>query len=115
MPSTDEVRTLPFPIEVLLGLLFLSIVVEIVAWDEVDAIFFFFFFALLVLPPAKRPQQFTDTAIPPSRTVRIGIANWFSNRLPFRESPEPLDSVRQSPGLRLAHSPCVGFMQQYYK
>lgn len=41
MPSTEDARPALYPIEVLLGLLFLSIVVGIVAWDEVVAIFFF--------------------------------------------------------------------------
>lgn len=41
MPSEEESRTTVYPIEVLLGLLFISIVVGIVAWDEIVAIFFF--------------------------------------------------------------------------
>lgn len=46
MPSTEETRTSLYPIEVVLGLLFLSIVVGIIAWDEIVAIFFF---ALLLI------------------------------------------------------------------
>lgn len=49
MPSTDEPRTAPYPVEVLVGLSFISIVVGIVAWDEVVAIFFFALLTIIYL------------------------------------------------------------------
>ncbi|QLD89078.1 hypothetical protein HWV07_08560 [Natronomonas salina] len=49
MPSTDEPRTSPYPIEVVIGLLFISIVVGIVAWDEVVAMVFFVLLTVIYL------------------------------------------------------------------
>lgn len=47
MPYTAESRTTVYPIEVLLGLLFISIIGELVARDENVVIFFFAFLPII--------------------------------------------------------------------
>lgn len=49
MPSTDEPRTSLYPAEVVFGLLFISIIVGIVAWDEVVAMVFFVLLTVIYL------------------------------------------------------------------
>ena len=49
MPSIDEPRTSLYPVEVVFGLLFISIIVGIVAWDEVVAMVFFVLLTVIYL------------------------------------------------------------------
>ena len=49
MPSADDPRTSLYPIEVVFGLLVISIIVGIVAWDEVVAMVFFVLLTVIYL------------------------------------------------------------------